>query len=1485
MVEEDVAHVVSSSHYQYHTSCSARPGRFEIVSLNTSHLIDSPVTAWIYPQSDCSGVPFPVEVYLPVCHYKFRFSNGNHVWGNARSVYLPPNTTLKMFPSCRDNRDPTRIVKSGSNGTCVALNHYDRTSMLFVAGKHPAEMHRVVVGDYEDRVLGQSSVAGFDVADNTVDCKVQSNKLYILLNDYKKCEHPSVAVLSHHGLEWIEEIDLPSATCSAPRAIHFIDDDRLLVACDTHLREIHLPTGNQSSHEMTYTFVDAWGNERYLVTSPVHISTYAENLYVMSTTGGSNTIVTRMTPANMSHRVTSHLDISFPESVAVNIRSGVIYLLSSHALRSFDLKTMEILFRNEECGTTTLEFGDAAVSSVHSDSRTGFVYGTAMYYPLSGLMSIREKGLSLDRIDELRVTEETGYMYSIHPREGENQTMITSANVSTPVRVRDNGYMLTGTTIYASYPPALFVYPLRGCSVGRAGTSVCAPCLAGKEAPREGMRECTACPPGRHAELNETVVCEGCPRGYFAGSSGSPECEACAPGKYADMPESAECENCPAGEVHSLLGSSRSTDCTACSIGETAAPGSSRCVECPVGWQKVGPNQCDACSQGRFGGRGIKPCNPCPVGKHGTRNGSSIEAAGCVVCPTGRVGLSEGLSQDSDCTVCSSGKYRGSGQNSCETCPAGRVAPNAGQTSCTICDDGSTPDAPGMACAPCEKGRVGDPGNGLCVPCPPGRISDVTGASNSTWCTPCEGGAYSVTSTECATCPTGTYGTLPGQSSMDSCLQCPPGRYGSSPGTCTSCPLGKFNAQPGAVGRGVCEVCPAGTFRDTPGGASERDCSDCPAGTRSTPSFERCVSCPSGLFSTTGQARCSECDAGKVAPKDGSVSCDRCPPDSEPWEHRTSCRCVTGTYGTNKSGILLCEACPSRAECNAPNQMLHTLQIAPGYWRHSNTTLEIRRCPEPEACKGGSLSECREGHEGPLCAVCKKGHAKTGDGLCAVCPPEQAGLNVAVTVLAPIALTALVVVMILTANGSEDSTDDNRFSGIMKITSTMLQIYTVCAAFDVKWPKLLVEIFDRSDSLNPTLGFYSAQCSFKWTYFDRAYAYVAMPLVYLTVASLIVMCVARLYAREGNRWAFTSHWITTSTVVGLFLMYTAVLKSLMRGFSCDQVGGEYYLSTDYSVHCYEGEHATFMWIGAAALILYGVGIPAFAILLIWRYRFKLHKAKALQFLHRGYRRERYFWEVVVVVRKIAVIAMSIFLFRGEGVTRYQSPVAAWFFLGCLLLHLTAEPFDSLTEYGRIMALLESSAITSCIFTLNAGIIFGTHADDYEHGSFEMFILVVTLFICGLVGVLFAYHIVRSGWSRGKMGIRKALRVCCYRNRPSRETVRRRDSALRVWVETEEEPTEQRKLEIEMTHRSQAVEDLDVLIEGSLRLQSARLSMEESQRRRLYELQKDLKSMGEITKSADQTTRRAFRAEWRRHVGDLVARMRPMTTEESDTIIL
>ena len=653
--------------------------------------------------------------------------------------------------------------------------------MLYVAGRHPAVLNRVVVGDYEDRILGKTSVAGFDVADNAVDCKVEGDKLYILLNDYKKCEHPSIAVLSHHSLEWIREISLPESTCSAPRSMMFVNQDRIVVACDAHLRDILISSGHQSSHEIVHTMVDAFGNERELPTTPVHLSMYAGHIYVMSTTSSSDTIVTRMFPANMSRRDTSFLEISFPDSVAVNSRSGVAYMLSSHVLRSIDLLTMQILFRNEVCGTTSLEFSQMSVHSAHVDDRTGFLYGTAMFHPSAGLVSIRERGLELDRLDRSWVPIRTGHMHNMFPRQGENQTMMHKMNVTIPVVVGGRGYMLMGSTLHVAYPPALFIHPLNGCSLGRAGVSTCEPCSTGREAPHEGMTECTLCVTGRYASLNETVSCEACPRGYFASEIGADECTPCSPGRYADSQQSATCETCPADHVHTLSGSSRSTDCVLCAKGKIAAPGDSVCFECPSGWRKVEANRCEACPRGKFGGRGVNPCEPCPVGKHGTQNGSFLEIVGCVDCPAGRVGLSQNLPTGAQCTLCRAGKYRGgSSPQQCDVCPIGFVSANSGSTRCETCTDGTTSDSKGVACIPCERGKVGVPATGLCAHCPLGKVSNLSGVPNATKCSLCDEGRYSAF-TRCTTCPTGMYGTLSGQSSIESCMTCPTGRYGSSP--------------------------------------------------------------------------------------------------------------------------------------------------------------------------------------------------------------------------------------------------------------------------------------------------------------------------------------------------------------------------------------------------------------------------------------------------------------------------------------------------------------------------------------------------------------------------------------------------------------------------------------------------------------------------------------------------------------------------------
>lgn len=1056
---------------------------------------------------------------------------------------------------------------------------------------------------------------------------------------------------------------------------------------------------------------------------------------------------------------------------------------------------------------------------------------------------------------------------------------------------------------------------------------------------------CVACPVGQYGAINGSVLevegCNECPRGRVGqrqALKGHAACDACPKGRFRAEGAPQQCNVCPEGYFSSERGKFQ-------------------CTECPAGSKTLGENRmvCLACAAGMFDVGG-NSCVPCPANTYNAAEGAPNEAA-CLPCDPGSQTVTAGSSSASQCVACSAGKARSSGEPKCSLCQAGQTAQAEGshecqpcpagfyetnsRTECRACSAGTHQHSDGSTacdactqgtfsraekateCEECPKGYFTESefstgcfecgagtfkhvaGLGACQQCSRGTFSTEVAANSSAHCKPCPAGWWATpTLTSCVACDQGHYNPLHSQSTPQACTACPAGTFGKRTGAnhsgmCAECDAGRYSKELGSSTHESCLPCAPGMYRNSPGAGSEDDCAECSAGFASASASANCFECAPGTFSSGASSDCTFCPADRHAPEPASLSCVACPEGAEPSSTRTECVCSTTFYSANGSGLSECKVCPSVAVCDRTNITLADLHLKRGYWRHAETSLEIRRCPEPAACTGGAIvnsstdAMCREGHTGPLCAVCMVGYAKTRDGICAPCPPEKASLNMAVTVLAPLALTAIVVVMVVTANGDLTAADDNRFSAILKITSSMLQVYTVCSAFDVRWPSLLVTIFERSDALNPTLGFYSAQCSFGWTYFGKSYVYMTLPPLYVGVALLAIAVSSRCLAEEGQRRTFIKHWGQTATVVGLFLMYTAVLKSLFRGLACDRVGGNYYLSTDYSIRCYEGEHARFIAPAVLCLVVYGAGIPLTAIGLIWRWRFSLHEegARPLQFLHRGYRRERYFWEVVIVVRKVVVISMSIFMFTGDTMTRYQSPVASWFFVGCLILHLTCQPFDPLTEYGRVCNSLEASAIAACICTLNAGIIFGTHTQDYDHGVFEGLVLIFTIVINSIVAALFGYHIFRSGLAKGKESCRKVLKLCCFRHPPRdpsrpQPPLRQRRHSIHKWVHGGEEYTEERKREIELEQRTPETAALDHRLKSqrSMKLKALHAEIESSQRRRMFNLDRDSERVHEALHGADPDTAAAFRTDWERHLQDLVEKMQltPVHSEASQS---
>ena len=987
----------------------------------------------------------------------------------------------------------------------------------------------------------------------------------------------------------------------------------------------------------------------------------------------------------------------------------------------------------------------------------------------------------------------------------------------------------------------------RACAVGFYGPATgasdatwCEACPAGKEAANDvpgaaSLSACRMCPRGKYGtgsdarctlceegsvSLEKGAVgdhnCTQCPRGFFWTSSSEPcrscpkntfqermgatgptsctpcpdgtlttgaenehgsDCVPCPPGKYATSfkttaaADSRECVPCAAGRYLEYDGAHDASSCVACGVGfyspTVGAWSAAHCLACPPGKEFVGSSGGGSITEG--GSTSADDCQSCAAGRYG----AGADAV-CEACPTGKIVLREGADAAEDCVICPVGHVWVGGAKPCAACPANSYQPfegAVGTEACLSCPDGTVAPKQGNAllddCAPCGRGTYAE--GVACTPCAAGLYSDVERATDPS---------------TCEACPVGRYGSPEGSASEEQCSLCDAGRFG------------KKDAERRLFQEEACGLCDPG-FVSAEGATG---CSPCPAGSMEDDGGTRCVLCGPGRYAgSEGSAECAECGENRVAPLEGSMLCEACNSNMEPNAEGTVCVCSVNFYD---SGDGECVPCPKGATCPTVGTTVETIVMDAGFWREREDSLDLRLCNEAHACRGGTLRNssdelCRVGHMGPLCHVCAPGFAKT-KGLCAPCPEDQRGVNIFVTALAPLVMGGILFMLIRTANPEAGQQDT--FSGVSKIAASFAQVYSVCSNFNVKWPPIVQNMFSTTDYINPTIGFYSAECSIGWSYYQKLWIYLLMPPLYVFVTLSILKGLSQKY----GGWEFIRRWASTSVVVGLFLAYPSVTKTFMRHLSCDAIGDRFYLSTQYSIECYTPEHLTYSYLAVAALLVYGVGIPLGAFLVLYVYRNRLYEKQPqrLRFLFHGYR--LYYWELIVLARKVCILAMSVFLFRRNSV-RYQTVVASWAIQASMFIHLKMHPFDKHTAYGRLCDRLEWMGLIACTATLNSGIVFGTTQDDYELGFAENCILVLVMVVNVSVFTVFSYHLFVSGLKKFFL---KAGKICgCVpKDRPSPRTLsRRRKSILGKFIYGSEESEFETEL---ATKRSQTRIQID-----------------------------------------------------------------------------
>ena len=382
---------------------------------------------------------------------------------------------------------------------------------------------------------------------------------------------------------------------------------------------------------------------------------------------------------------------------------------------------------------------------------------------------------------------------------------------------------------------------------------------------------------------------------------------------------------CPSGRYNSGLTSLNIT-CTECQPGRYA--------------DKAGfLSECAACEQGFYSNVTARStlCTACPAGLVGADlNRVDLETS-CLNCPPGRFSADAG---NAGCSSCPRGKFGSKDQGrACEECEAGTYGPQIGMVKATT------------ACQNCPGGKFGNnTGQPSCRLCRAGTFSNKT---KSTGCNP-------------ATCAPGKFTPAGSVSATDSCVLCLSGFYSRSGANTTckrsQCVLG-YNSLPGATTKtDKCQACPRGQYISAT--MSNCEATQCEANE---------ASCP-GAISPTDQCLVRGCAQipNSIADDDGN------------------CACTASFYlKTNNDFSQTCEICPLGADCSVAGSTLTKMPMKPGYWRSSNLSLEVLKCPAFEACSGNQSEDrglCAEGNRGPLCMICEPGYYRPEVGsACATC--------------------------------------------------------------------------------------------------------------------------------------------------------------------------------------------------------------------------------------------------------------------------------------------------------------------------------------------------------------------------------------------------------------------------------------------------------------------------------------------------------------------
>ena len=440
--------------------------------------------------------------------------------------------------------------------------------------------------------------------------------------------------------------------------------------------------------------------------------------------------------------------------------------------------------------------------------------------------------------------------------------------------------------------------------------------------------------------------------------------------------------------------------------------------------------------------------------------------------------------------------------------------------------------------------------------------------------------------------------------------------------------------------------------------------------------------CDTGAYCPEGSLNPLSCESGAgipnaVTPGPGRLS-------------SSDCVCKAGFHDTSRdeSSIVRCAECPSGSDCHSAGETLSTLPIKRGYFRPSNHSLDVRRCPDA-ATNCSDTAECTESTSGCRGTIdSPAADASNGSSLppgrlhtsglengcnpgltgifCLLCAPSDSRVYYSSATSSELAEcrecrdlardTILIALGIATGVGATATLlavwyhryTTNRLKqqlsfawksftphvklkvliGFYMIATKVREVYEVELPPDVR--RLLFAL-----SVGVSFGFNGLgtllECLDIRGYVATLALYMIAPFVFALLILLISL--AHMACKGQCSGADLLETAVPPLLELFFLAYPLVTNVAFDAFSCYPFLESEWLKADVAIQCHTAEHDEAKALAVVAIILYPVGLLVLNASLLYAARRAILTqrptplSRATAFLHREFEPQFFFWEV------------------------------------------------------------------------------------------------------------------------------------------------------------------------------------------------------------------------------------------------------------------